>query len=145
MKILLCLLSLVFALLYMPMSRLALGEPPNDARKFPAALAAVPTEASYGHYLRLRVIKVTPIERVEQTHLLKLEVERLYGKITAKSYKRAIEHETQRFTILFPASLDADVRAGDLIDYRIATYHQMGREPKATEPRDAPKSRPRVK
>ena len=142
MKIQRCLLSLTFALLCLPLARLALGEPPNDARKFPAALAAVPTEASFGHYLRLRVKKVTPIERIKRTQLLKLEVERHYGKITAESHKRALEHETQRFTILFPASLDADVRAGDLIDYRIAAYHQMVREPEETEPRDAPKSRP---
>jgi len=68
------------------------------------------------------------------TQLLKLEVERHYGKITAVSYKRAVEHETQRFTILFPASLEADIRAGDLFDYRIAAFHPIGRESNATEP-----------
>lgn len=32
------------------------------------------------------------------------------------------EYETQRFSILFPASLEADVQPGDIIDYRIVGY-----------------------
>ncbi len=41
---------------------------------------------------------------------------------------RADEHETQRLSILFPASPDAHVRKGDLIDYQLVKYLPMGPE-----------------
>lgn len=48
--------------------------------------------------------------------------ERFYGKIDTKLLDRAKEHETQRFTLLFPAALDADVKPGDLINYKLVGY-----------------------
>lgn len=91
-------------------------------------LPAVPREASYDHRIRLHVIKVTPIEQIDETQILKLEVERFYGKIDTVSANRAQKHETQRFTILFPASLDADIRPGDIINYGLIGYLAIGRE-----------------
>jgi hypothetical protein len=55
-------------------------------------------------------------------------VERFYGKIDTVSLNRAHQHETQQFSILFPASVDADVRPGDLINYRLVGYMAIGRE-----------------
>jgi hypothetical protein len=87
-----------------------------------SAPAAVPNQVAYEHYIRLKVVKVTPVERTDRTQLLKLEVKRWYGKIEKRSLERAQQHETQRFAILFPASPDAVVQAGDIIDYRIVRY-----------------------
>jgi hypothetical protein len=91
-------------------------------------IPAVPSQASHAHNIRLRIIKVTPLEQIGDTRLLKLEVERHYGKIDTVSLNRAKEHETSRFTILFPASLDADIRTGDLINYWLVGYTAIGRE-----------------
>lgn len=88
----------------------------------------VPAKASYAQRIRVRVLEVTPVERIEKTQILKLQVERFYGKIDSKSLARAKEHETQRFTILFPAALDADIKPGDLIDYKLVGYMKIGRE-----------------
>lgn len=52
-------------------------------------------------------------------------MERYYGKITTASLNRAKKHETMRFTILFPASPDADIRPGDLINYWLVGYIPM--------------------
>ena len=88
----------------------------------------VPAEAAYAQHIRVKVLEVTPIERVDRTQILKLHVERFYGKIDTKSLDRAKEHETQRFTLLFPAALDADVKPGDLINYKLVGYMKIGRE-----------------
>ena len=78
--------------------------------------------------MRLKVLKVTPIERTDRMQLLKLEVERWYGKFEQRSLDRAKQHETQRFTILFPGSRDAVVKGGDIIDYRIVRYLSLDSE-----------------
>ena len=102
---------------------------PLPARVTPVAEASdVPAEASYAQHIRVKVLEVTPIERIERTRILKLHVERFYGKIETKSLDRAKEHETQRFTLLFPAALDAEVRPGDLINYKLVGYMKIGRD-----------------
>ncbi len=85
----------------------------------------LPSQASRAHNIVVRVVSITPIEKTDATHLLKLEVERYYGKITTDSLNRAKKHETMRFSILFPASPDADIRAGDLINYWLVGYTPM--------------------
>jgi hypothetical protein len=117
--------SLVFAvvalaLIALPTPRLSMADDPNEAE-------GVPVEAAYSQHVRLRILKVTPVEVVDQTRILKLDVERAYGKIDAKSLHRAKKHETQQFSLLFPAAIGADIRAGDLINYKLAGYATMGR------------------
>ena len=134
----------LLAILIVPIAHLALADPPPQrasdsattgpssaqAPKKPArrTIPGVPSQASHAHNIRLRVIKVTPIEQIDKTRILKLEVERHYGKIDTVSLNRAKKHETLRFTILFPASLDADIRPGDLINYWLVGYTAIGRE-----------------
>ena len=97
--------------------------PTDDAR-----ISSTPQQASYAHHLRFRVFEVVSIERVESTHILKLRVERAYGKIDVKSLDRAKAHETQRFTILFPASRVDAVKPGDLIDYELVGFASPSNE-----------------
>lgn len=80
---------------------------------------ATPEQAAHDHYIRLKVISVTPLAETARYRLLKLEVERWYGKIEKEAWDRAQEHETQTFTILFPASPGATVEVGNIIDYRL--------------------------
>lgn len=121
--------------------RLAAAEPPparqdaavpratnEPAQRIAPDMPAVPVQASCAHRIRLHVIEVTLIEQLKETRLLKLEVERFYGKIDGVSLERAKQHETSRFTILFPAALDADIRPGDIIDYGLVDYLAIGRE-----------------
>lgn len=128
----------LLAVLIVPLAHFALAQAPHarqDAEITKATgeaarstIPAVPREASYDHRIRLHVIKVTPIEQIDETQILKLEVERFYGKIDTVSANRAQKHETQRFTVLFPASLDADIRPGDIIDYGLIGYLAIGRK-----------------
>lgn len=109
-----------------------------DPRAIPQPVAgeppAVPEEASYAHHMRFRVIDVTPVERVDDTQILKLDLERFYGKIDSVSKSRADEHETQRMSILFPATPHADIRPGDLINYRLLDYQPIGRDAPGDDP-----------
>ncbi len=86
------------------------------------ASAKLPKEVAYAHIIRLMVVEVKPLESVDKTQIVELQVERFYGKIEQRSFDRAQKHETQRFTILFPASLDTEVKPGDIIDYQITGY-----------------------
>ena len=88
--------------------------------------AAHPEQAAYDHYIRLKVVEVTPLERTDRAQGLKLLVERHYGKIEWDSLERAKKHETQRFTILFGASSEANVKPGDILDYRLVRYLSHG-------------------
>lgn len=78
--------------------------------------------------MRFKIKDVGQLERVDDTQLLKLTVERHYGKIEKVSLNRAKKHETQELTIIFPASPGADIRPGDIIDYRLVRYVQINRE-----------------
>ena len=79
-------------------------------------------EAAYDHFIRLRVVRVTPVERTDKRELLELRVQRWYGKIDKASLERNRKHETQEFTVLFPAAPGAAVKVGDIIDYRAVGY-----------------------
>lgn len=119
-------------LLILPAAHFALAERPDVERaahtRSVRTIPAVPSQASRAHNIMLRVMKVTPIEQIDETQILKLDVERHYGKIDTISLHRAQEHETRQFSVLFPASLDADVRPGDLINYSLVGYTAIGRE-----------------
>ena len=104
----LCLLALLIG----PLARLVSAAPPVSP--VPVARPSGPPEVSYPHQIRFRILEVTPVERIENTRILELKVERHYGKIDTRSFDRARKHETQRFTILFPAAPDAAVKPGDL-------------------------------
>jgi hypothetical protein len=84
--------------------------------------AAHPEQAAAEHFIRLKVVEVTPLEQFDRGQSLKLLVERHYGKIEARSLERAKTHETQRFTILFFASPGVNVKPGDILDYRLVRY-----------------------
>jgi len=88
----------------------------------PATEKNLPKEAACEHYIRLKVLEVAEAEQIEKGRLLQLRVQRWYGKIDAKSLKRNQEYETQEFRILFPAAPKADVKIGDIIDYRVVGY-----------------------
>jgi hypothetical protein len=121
----------LLALISMPIAQFVLGDPPevsNPESTTRRDLPALPKQAAYAHSIRLTVIAVTPVERTDKTKILKLDVERNYGKIDQTSLNRARQHESQRFTILFPAAPDADIRVGDLIDYALERCVAMGRE-----------------
>jgi hypothetical protein len=120
-------LSLFAALLALPIAYYSWAAPPDHKEPEPVGriVPGVPTQASQAHNICLRIITVKSIEETNRSRLLKLEVERYYGKITTASLKRARDNETTRFTILFPASLDADVRPGDLINYWLVGYTPM--------------------
>jgi hypothetical protein len=107
------------------LTHFAFANPPEQKE---TVASEVPAEAAYPHLIRLRVVKVVPVEKTEKHQILKLDVERHYGKISSDSHKRAMEHETQRFSILFAAVPDAEVREGDLIDYRMVAFSRLGRE-----------------
>ena len=79
-------------------------------------------EAAHDHFIRLKIVRVTPVERVAKYELLELRVQRWYGKIDKESLTRSRKHETQEFTILFPAAPGAAVKVGDIIDYRAVGY-----------------------
>jgi hypothetical protein len=81
-----------------------------------------PKEAAYRHFIRLKVLEVTPVEKTDRAQIVKLKMQRWYGKIEAKSLKLHEPHESQQFTLLFPAAPDAVVRVGDIIDYRLEGY-----------------------
>jgi len=81
-----------------------------------------PKEAAYQHFIGLKVLEVTPVEKTNRAQLVELKVQRWYGKIEAKSLKLHEQHESQQFTLLFPAAPDAVIRVGDIIDYRIERY-----------------------
>jgi hypothetical protein len=121
----LCLLTLLIA----PLARLASAAPPVSPVPVapPVARPSGPPEVSYPHQIRLRILEVTPVERIENTQILELKVERHYGKIDTRSFDRARKHETQRFSILFPAAPDATVKPGDLISYRLSDFTSIGR------------------
>jgi hypothetical protein len=84
--------------------------------------AGTPKEAAYDHVIRLKVVRATPVERTDQHELLELRVQRWYGRADQKSLERNQKHETQEFTILFPAAPGAAVKAGDIIDYRAVRF-----------------------
>lgn len=121
----------LLGLISMPIAQFVMGDPPEVSKSESTTrrdLPALPKQAAYTHKIRLTVIAVTPVEVTDKMKILKLDVERNYGKIDQTSLDRAKEYETQRFTILFPASPDAKIRAGDLIDYTLETCVAMGRE-----------------
>lgn len=122
------LVSSVLMLLAAPIAQMLFADPPRVPRPVAGEPPDLPAEASHAHHMLFRIIEVTPLERVDQTHIVKLDVERFYGKIDSKSKRRADEHETQRLSILFPASPGADIRPGDLINYRLVRYAAIGRE-----------------
>lgn len=105
----LCLLML----LIVPIAGFAFAEPSPDS---------LPKQAALQHWLRVRVVKVIPVERTDKIQLVRLEVERHYGKIQARHLERAKKHETQQFSILFPAATDAVIKPGDIIDYGLLGY-----------------------
>jgi hypothetical protein len=122
--------NLVFSFQIFAVLALALIALPNlqsSKADDPVNEDGAPVEAAYSQHIRLRILKVTPVEVVDRTQILKLDVERAYGKIETKSLDRAKEHETQRFSLLFPAAIGADIKAGDLITYKLAGYATMGR------------------
>lgn len=121
----------LLVLFSVPIAQVVLGVPPEVSKPESTTsrnLPALPKQAAYSHKIRLTVIAVTQVEQTDKTKILKLDVERNYGKIDQTSLNRARQNETQRFTILFPAAPDADIRAGDLIDYTLETCVAMGRE-----------------
>jgi hypothetical protein len=105
-----------------------------------------PKEAAYRHFIRLKVLEVTPVEKTDRAQLVELKVQRWYGKIEAKSLKLHEQHESQQFTLLFPAAPDAVVRVGDIIDYRLEGYlalpssamAEKGRSQQASPAKEAP-------
>lgn len=90
---------------------------------------SLPPQVAYEHVIRLRILEVTPLEKLDKINLLQLKVQRHYGKIETKSLERNRERETQQFTILFPASTEAAIRVGDIIDYRITSYLALAERP----------------
>src|SRR5687768_15654821 len=63
-----------------------------------------PKEAAYQHFIRLKVLEVTPVGKTDRIQLVELKVQRYYGKIEAKSQKLHEQHDSQQFTVLFPAA-----------------------------------------
>lgn len=94
------------------------AEPPIESRPEPR----VPKQAAYANVVRLKILEITPVEKTPEFHLLQLRVQRFYGKINQHSAELAKKRETQEFTILFPAALNAKINVGDLIDYRLDQY-----------------------
>lgn len=94
------------------------AEPPVEPRQEPR----VPKQAAYSNVVRLRILEITSVEKTAEFNLLQLKVQRFYGKINQHSAELAKKHETQEFTILFPAAPNAKVNVGDLIDYRLDQY-----------------------
>jgi hypothetical protein len=82
----------------------------------------VPKQVAWDQVLRLKILAIAPVEKTEAANLLRLKVQRFYGKINQHSWDLAKQHETQEFTILFPAAPDAKINVGDFIDYRIDRY-----------------------
>lgn len=119
--------ALSIAILYEIATFPAWSAPPKQANSESTQriIPRVPVQASYAHNILVRIVAVTPIQKTDDTLLLKLEVERYYGKITTDSLNLAKKHETMRFSILFPASPDADIRPGDLINYWLVGYSPM--------------------
>lgn len=81
-----------------------------------------PEQAAYRHQFRFRVAEVTRLEETTEFNLMKLTVDRFYGKISTQGLERAREHETQRMTILFPAAKSANIQVGDIISYSVGGY-----------------------
>ena len=81
-----------------------------------------PKQVAWDQVLRLEILAVAAVEKTEASHLLQLKVQRFYGKTNQHSWDLAKKHETQEFTILFPAAPDAKINVGDYIDYRIDRY-----------------------
>jgi hypothetical protein len=81
-----------------------------------------PNQAAYSHYLRFKVLEVTPVEKTATQNLVKVRVQPWYGKIDQHSYDLHKEHDTQEFSFLFPAAPDTAIKVGDIIDYRIVRY-----------------------
>jgi hypothetical protein len=107
----------VVTLLAVLVARLALAqEDPKGPNDKP------PKEAAYPHVIRVRVVEATPLEPIAGLQPFELRVERFYGKITQESLRSAKKHETQQFTIQFPATRDAVIKPGDVIDYEITRY-----------------------
>lgn len=86
----------------------------------------VPKQVAYSHYLRFKVLDVTPVEQTATHNLLQLKVQPWYGKIDQRSHDLHKKHDTQEFTILFPAAPGATIKVGDIIDYRIVRYIAHG-------------------
>lgn len=82
---------------------------------------------AYRHRIRLHIKNVTPVERTEKVQLLHLEVTRHYGKIQSRDLELAKKHETQQFDILFPAAPNATIKVGDIIDYELVGYLDLGK------------------
>lgn len=85
-----------------------------------------PKPLAYEHFIRLKIMKITPVEQTDRFRLLELKVQRFYGKIEVKSLERNREYETQEFTILLPVAADAVVNVGDIIDYEAVRYLSPG-------------------
>jgi hypothetical protein len=84
-----------------------------------------PRQAAYSHFLRFKILEVTPVEKTTSMNLLQLRVEPWYGKIDRRSHDLHKKYDTQELTFLFPASPDATIKVGDIIDYRIVRYIKL--------------------
>lgn len=88
-----------------------------------------PIQAAYSHCLRFRILNITPVEKTANRNILQLKVQPWYGKIEKHDYDLHKKYDTQELTILFPAALDATVKIGDIVNYRIEGYNALDTQP----------------